>query len=307
MAIEIDKKGYIKIPLKKTNRKNSAKRVEINVTDKKKDKSIKLIYTLIFIMIIFIVYLSINSLILIPNEIDKVKNDLNAIRISNEEINNQVSELSKSLMETRTNLSKQIGIIKAGTSSDFSSVIETAVNSVVSIRTNIAQGTGFIITPDGYVVTNAHVLSGAKYADAIMSSQEVNSMDLIGYNLTLDLALLKINGDFDYLYLGNSDESRVGEKVIAIGNPLGLSFSVSEGIISGVNRQGTNELPYYIQTDAALNPGNSGGPLIGTNGYVLGINNFKARGESIGFALESNYIKEGINEIALRKLNRTIL
>jgi len=83
----------------------------------------------------------------------------------------------------------------------------------------------------------------------------------------------------------------VGEKVIAIGNPLGLSLSVTEGIVSGVHRIGDNNLPAYIQTDAALNPGNSGGPLINTDGKVIGINNFKISGtESLGFALESDYI-----------------
>ena len=132
-------------------------------------------------------------------------------------------------------------------------------------------------------------------------------MKLIGYDSNADIALLKINGSYDYLELRNSDDVRVGEKVIAIGNPLGLSFSVSEGIVSAINREGANGLPAYIQTDAALNPGNSGGPLIGTDGKAIGINNYKARGENIGFALESNYIKDTVNEIALRKLNMTVL
>ena len=100
----------------------------------------------------------------------------------------------------------------------------------------------------------------------------------------------------------------MGQKVVAIGNPLGLQFSVSQGIVSGVHRQGPNGLNIYIQTDAALNPGNSVGPLIDTEGKVVGINNFKSSsGESLGFALESNYIKEAINEISQRELNITIL
>ena len=178
---------------------------------------------------------------------------------------------------------------------------------MVSIRTDVAQGTGFILTSDGYVVTNAHVLSGADYAEAILSNKNTEELSLIGYNITMDIALLKLDGNYDYLELRDSEELKVGEKVIAIGNPLGLSFSVSEGIISAIDREGSNGYPAYIQTDAALNPGNSGGPLIGTDGKVLGINNFKARGESLGFALESNYIKDSIDEIALRKLNQTIL
>ncbi|MBR9705232.1 trypsin-like serine protease, partial [Candidatus Pacearchaeota archaeon] len=171
-----------------------------------------------------------------------------------------------------------------------------------------AQGTGFILTTDGFVVTNAHVLSGARFADGILSNSGVEGMDLIGYNLTLDLALLKIDGTYEPLKLGDSNDVRVGEKVIAIGNPLGLGFSVSEGIVSGVHREGLErDLFAYIQTDAALNPGNSGGPLINTDGVAIGINNFKARGENIGFALESNHLKSGVNDITMRKLNRSIL
>ena len=105
-----------------------------------------------------------------------------------------------------------------------------------------------------------------------------------------------------------SDDVQIGEKVIAIGNPLGLSFSVSEGIVSAVNREGSNGLPYYIQTDTALNPGNSGGPLINTDGEVIGINNFKiAGGENLGFSLESNYIEDSVNEISLERLDEIIL
>jgi len=114
--------------------------------------------------------------------------------------------------------------------------------------------------------------------------------------------LLKISGDYNSIELGDSDDIQIGEKVIAIGNPLGLQFSVSEGIVSAINREGTNGIEAYIQTDAALNPGNSGGPLINKQGKVIGINNFKiGGGESLGFALESNYIKEVVNQISQEK------
>jgi S1-C subfamily serine protease len=96
---------------------------------------------------------------------------------------------------------------------------------------------------------------------------------------------------------------KVGEKVIAIGNPLGLSFSVTEGIISALDRVGPNNLAEYIQTDVSLNPGNSGGPLINTRGKVVGINNFKiGDAESLGFALESNSIRDSINDLAGEKI-----
>jgi serine protease Do len=228
---------------------------------------------------------------------------------------NNINELSSSLMSTQTTLAesqsdleKQISSIKAKTSSDFSGIIEDSTQAVVSIKTDVAQGTGFIVTSDGYVVTNAHVLEGAHYANAITSDMKSHPMNLISYNSKIDLALLKINGTYDYLTLDDSNNVKVGEEVIAIGNPLGLSFSVSEGIVSAIHRNVSNSPGEYIQTDTALNPGNSGGPLINKEGKVIGINNFKVSGgENIGFSLESNYIIDTINEMSQKSLNQTII
>ena len=120
--------------------------------------------------------------------------------------------------------------------------------------------------------------------------------------------MLKIEGTFTPISLANSDDVQIGQKVIAIGNPLGLQFSVTEGIVSAINRAGSNGLKDYIQTDAALNPGNSGGPLIDTSGKVIGINNFKIGGsENIGFALESNYIKQTINGFSQQDLGKNLI
>jgi serine protease Do len=255
----------------------------------------------------FFIY-KMNSL---SNEINNTKINIeNRLEKNNQEIHSQINELASTLSETQgslTNLNEKISSIKAKTSEDFSGIISRALQSVVTIRTNAAQGTGFIVSSDGYVVTNAHVLSGARYATAITSNQESKQISLIGYDLDLDIALLKIKGDYNYLGFDDSNNVQVGEKVIAIGNPLGLSFSVSEGIVSAVHRIGENNLPAYIQTDASLNPGNSGGPLINTNGKVIGINNFKLQGDNLGFALESNYLVDGINKIARQELNQTII
>jgi len=210
--------------------------------------------------------------------------------------------------ETLTNLNLELGELKASASSDFSDVIENAVPSVVTIRTDVAQGTGFIISDDGYLVTNAHVLSGASSVYTINFEKEIIKAELIGYSGDFDIALLKIPGSYNALSLANSDDVQVGQKVIAIGNPLGLQFSVSEGIISAVHRPGINEVNSYLQTDAALNPGNSGGPLIDKEGNVVGINNFKiGSGEGLSFALESNYVKDVVNDISQTAMNRTLL
>src|SRR3989344_1202816 len=231
-----------------------------------------------------------SNLSLIDDKIDKYNIDTSS----------KINELSDSLLETTsniTNLKSEISSLKARTSADFSGIIEDAVRSVVSIRTNAAQGTGFIISSDGYVVTNAHVLEYARYAQVIDYSKKAQYAELVDYDVDLDIALLKIDGSFEPLEF--SEDVSVGEKVIAIGNPLGLSFSVTEGIISSENREVEGfSNARYIQTDVALNPGNSGGPLINTDGKVIGINNFKISGaENIGFALPSGYAIPAINRI----------
>jgi S1-C subfamily serine protease len=228
---------------------------------------------------------------------------------------NSLSETVLSFEEELTSLGSQVGsidseinLLKASTSEDFSGIIEDSVKSVVTIKTDVSQGTGFIIDEDGYVVTNAHVMEGAKAAAVITYDGEQHSVALTGTDTQMDIALLKIAGTYEKLALGDSDDVSVGEKVIAIGNPLGLQFSVSEGIISAIHREGVNGLEAYIQTDAALNPGNSGGPLIDKQGEVVGINNFKiGEGENLGFALESDYVKDTVNEIYDNEVGGTLI
>jgi len=276
------------------------------------NKPLITVVVLIGIMVIiqtsFISFLG-YKIINFSNDIEEAQMILNKrIDINNAEFQNRINQISEDLITIKKGLQMEINTVKTDTSEDFSDIIIQSVKSVVSIRTDIAQGTGFIINPEGYVVTNAHVLSGARLAEAITSNKEVKQITLIGYNVSLDIALLKIDGDYSFLQFEDTKNIKLGEKVIAIGNPLGLAFSVTEGIVSGINRTGTiNNLPAYIQTDAALNPGNSGGPLLNRNGKVIGINNFKIQGENLGFALNSEYIIKGINEIANKKLKRKII
>jgi S1-C subfamily serine protease len=231
----------------------------------------------------------------------------------------KLSELSTSVLDAENelkSLGSQIGSLdsemtklKASASSDFSGIIEDAIKSVVTIRTDVAQGSGFIIADGGYVVTNAHVMEDATAAGIITYDGKTHTVSRIGENTNMDIILLKISdSSYDPLILGDSDDIQIGEKVIAIGNPLGLQFSVSEGIVSAVNREGDNGIAGYIQTDAALNSGNSGGPLIDVNGKVIGINNFKiSDSENIGFALESNYIKSVVNEISQQAYGKNLI
>ncbi len=233
------------------------------------------------------------------------------IELSNQETQSKINTLSSTLKEVsleQTDISSQLSNLKAETSADFSGIIETEIRGVVTIKTDAGQGTGFIITSDGFVVTNLHVLEGASYANVYTYDNAKYSAGLIGYNSVLDIALLKVAGSFHALEFGDSTETKVGEKVIAIGNALGLSFTATEGIISGIDRKGVNGYNAYFQTDAALNPGNSGGPLLNTQGKVIGINNFKmSGGENLGFALESKYVIPTLNSISNAALNKTLI
>jgi len=257
------------------------------------------------LVIIFMITISIFTyMIFIRQELNY--NLLNR-KITNLKIETQsnINSLSEGLIETRSELESQLGIVQeefgllqASAGEDFSGIIENSISSVVTIRTDISQGTGFIINEEGYVVTNYHVMQGAQAATIRTSDGDNHEVNRVGYNSDFDIALLKISGTYDELELGDSDGVQVGERVIAIGNPLGLEFSVTQGIVSGVHRRGPNGLDAYIQTDAALNPGNSGGPLINQQGKVIGINNFKVgSAEGLGFALESNFIKQAVNDI----------
>ncbi|MBL7058987.1 trypsin-like peptidase domain-containing protein [Candidatus Pacearchaeota archaeon] len=227
-----------------------------------------------------------------------------------------LSLTQENLQQTQLDLEsnqQELDLLKASAGEDFSGIIEEAIKGVVTIQTNSAQGTGFIISSEGYVITNAHVLADdqghlATGIRIITSDQTPVGAEFIGYDGELDVALLKVEGDYHQLELGNSDDTQIGEKVIAIGNPLGLQFSVTEGIISAKERPGANGISAYFQTDAALNPGNSGGPLINKQGKIIGINNFKiSTGENLGFALESNYLKNIINQISQEQLNQTLI
>ena len=206
-------------------------------------------------------------------------------------LNSQVSQQQSSFEE-------QITLLKSS-QGDFSGIVTEAVKSVVTVRTDKSLGSGFIVDTRGYIVTNYHVIAGARQIAVATHDRRLIGATLIGTDTFRDLALLKIDESYPALPLGNSDKLQVGNKVIAIGNPLGLSFTVTEGIISGLNREGPNGLEEYIQTDVSLNPGNSGGPLIDTNGHVIGVNNFKVGdAESLGFALESAALKNAVLEMS---------
>lgn len=164
-------------------------------------------------------------------------------------------------------------------------------------------GTGFIITADGYILTNQHVIENAESITVQLNGKtEEMPARVIGKDRDLDLAVLKIEGSgFPVLKLGDSDLMRVGEWVVAIGQPYGLDHTVTTGVISAKGRPINIEDRSYknlIQTDAAINPGNSGGPLLNLNGEVIAINtavNVTAQG--IGFAIPADTVREVLDDL----------
>jgi serine protease Do len=158
-----------------------------------------------------------------------------------------------------------------------------------------SMGSGFIISNDGYIITNNHVVSGADEIKVKLSDGREFKGEVKGRDEKLDLALVKIvaKGQLPVAPLGDSDKLEVGEWVMAIGNPFGLAQTVTAGIVSAQGRViGSGPYDDYIQTDASINPGNSGGPLFNTKGEVVGINTaILAGGQGIGFAIPVNMAK----------------
>ncbi len=196
----------------------------------------------------------------------------------------------------------------------YAAVNPATVLVVSEVGDKASIGTGVILTEDGYIVTNAHVIAGGKSAFVALSDNSTYEVELVGFSSTEDLALLKAVGasGLPTVPLGDSEDCQVGDTVYAIGNPLGVELrgTLTEGIISAVDRQVTTEgrVLTLIQTTAALNNGNSGGPLINEYGQVIGINTLKmsnntsdyesATVEGLGFAVPSGKVMSVINDIA---------
>lgn len=162
-------------------------------------------------------------------------------------------------------------------------------------------GTGFIFDKQGYIITNYHVVENADEINVTLTNNDKFKAKYIGGDKDLDLAILKISGDKDFpvVELGDSDNLKIGQYAIAIGNPLGFSHTITTGVVSAYNRkiQKPDGSGYYvdlIQTDAAINPGNSGGPLLDIHGRVIGINTVivnPSQGVNLGFAIPINLAK----------------
>lgn len=217
---------------------------------------------------------------------------------------------------------------------DFTLAAEKSVNAVVHITTQsehnnlvydpFAQffggaprqetyiqqgsGSGVIISQDGYIVTNNHVIAGANKIEVILNDKRVYTAEVIGTDPSTDIALIKISEkELPYLSYGNSDLVKVGEWVLAVGNPFNLNSTVTAGIISAKGRNNIiegrkNPIESFLQTDAAVNPGNSGGALVNTSGDLIGINTAIASNngayQGYSFAVPVNIVKKVVGDLA---------
>lgn len=215
-----------------------------------------------------------------------------------------------------------------GTNADFTEAAEKTVHAVVHVK-NVAvfkgprniweyyqygnnggralqgAGSGVIITPDGYIVTNNHVIEGASEIEVTLNNNQTYKAEVIGSDPISDIALIKVDAeDLEYIPFGNSDNVKLGEWVLAVGNPFNLKSTVTAGIISAKARDlnaRDNSPQSFIQTDAAINPGNSGGALVNINGELIGINTAitSPSGSYIGyaFAVPSNNARKIVEDI----------
>lgn len=173
-------------------------------------------------------------------------------------------------------------------------------------KPSLGQGSGFIVSPDGYIVTNSHVVSEAAEIKVTLNDSQEFIAKLIGNDASTDIALIKIDAaNLPYLHFGNSDDLEVGQWVVAIGNTFGLQASLTVGIVSakGRNNLDITRIEDFIQTDAAINRGNSGGPLLNLNSEVVGVNTAIVTNATtggymgIGFAIPSNIAKHDFEEL----------
>lgn len=235
---------------------------------------------------------------------------------------------------------QRTAFVPVGDTPDFVNAAEKSVDAVVHIKTKIlrqtntyndffgallqqfygmpgqtqkqyleAYGSGVVLTPDGYIVTNNHVVEGADEVEITFNNHVKKAATIIATDPTTDLALIKVEGsDYDFLTFGDSDNVRIGEWVLAVGNPFQLSSTVTAGIVSAKARdisilgEGTS-VESFIQTDAAVNPGNSGGALVNLKGELVGINaaiaSHTGSYEGYSFAIPSNIVRKVVDDLLL--------
>lgn len=218
----------------------------------------------------------------LQSNVHDIQSSLHSVELKSDQ---KISELESKLLKINVQ------------SQDFTSTIKDVIDSVVSIQTDTGGGSGVIIDPQGYIVTNYHVIAGASQVQVKTFKQKTYPATLVGFNPKVDVAVLKINdGIYQALKWGNSDNVDVGEKVIALGSPGGLDFTVTEGIVSAKRKDSKGV--DYLQIDVPVNPGNSGGPIVDQAGKIVGITEIKiTEFEGIGFAIAADDAQNAVGKI----------
>ncbi|MCK5782554.1 MAG: trypsin-like peptidase domain-containing protein [Flavobacteriales bacterium] len=211
------------------------------------------------------------------------------------------SKAAESTVNSVVHVTSIIGSTRSGAGNDFS-----WGGSRQKSQPIVGSGSGVIITKDGYIVTNNHVIDKAESLEVTLNNQRTYKAVIIGKDPKTDIALLKIDADdLPSIILSNSDNIRLGEWVIAVGNPFNLTSTVTAGIVSAIGRDihllGKSGIESFIQTDAVVNPGNSGGALVNTDGDLIGINTaistHTGSFEGYSFAVPSNIVKKVVEDL----------
>ena len=255
----------------------------------------KLVYALVALFIILVINTGVFGLAFLnlQNQLETMDTSLTEQSIEIKDLQNQLEVF---------NVVNQTGMIP------WPTIYNQLKDSVVLIETNLGLGSGFVYDINGHIITNQHVIDGADTIQVTFLDGNITSASLIGMDIYSDLAVVKVDPQITNLYpvvLGSSSELTVGEPVAAMGNPFGLSDTLTVGIVSSLERTLTAVGNYVIidiiQLDAAVNPGNSGGPLVNLLGQVVGVNT-ALQSETgtftgIGFAVPSDTIKREIESL----------
>lgn len=265
-----------------------------NRVEKQKEKIILMVLMIVIIALLCVLIIKLDA----PLQIQTQSSNYDATKLSTkheENVDNHSEKTIENVVKSVVGISK----LKQGGETIF----------LEDFEEKLGLGSGIILTENGYILTNQHVV-GNKYANCYVTLENGNSYNasVVWADSNIDLAIVKIiANNLDYIKLGDSDKLSLAEEVYAIGNPIGIEFqrTVTKGIISGINRTiklNENEKESYmedlIQTDATINEGNSGGPLINADGELIGINTIKITdAEGIGFAVPINIVKPILEKI----------
>jgi S1-C subfamily serine protease len=254
-------------------------------------------YLSIAVIVILIAQLGLFSYLMID-----VRRDVADLQLSIEQLRTDLNQLQPS---TVSPLSTSLTPVQIYNLSKNSVVLITVKQQTISGLEPFASGSGFVYDREGHIVTNNHVVEGADAIEVTFSDGTIAEAKLVGADPYSDLAVIRVDRSSDLLYplpLGRSSELLVGESVLAIGNPFGLSNSMSLGIISQLGRDidapSNYKIVDVIQTDAAINPGNSGGPLMNMRGEVVGVNTAIIQGSvGVGFAIPSDTVSREVPDL----------